>query len=250
MAKKQQTVTDRVYKLLSGSPISYTLPSRNNPRFPLMYWDEAKNVNRVLRYASNQKSPFEDEQDGNVILEPIVFEDGLLHVPKTNPVLQSFLHYHPLNGIGFAEVDKEKEASEDLDYINVELDAMVAARELTLDQTEMLTRVLLGKDPSMISTAELKRDLLVFAKQEPYAFLNAINDPDLKFDARVRRFFEERLLILKNGDKELWYNTPSNKKKIANIPFGYDPHEFASSYLKSDDGLDGLKMLETLMDPQ
>jgi len=37
-----------------------------------------ENENRPLRYARNQKSPFEDEQDGNVILEPIVFEDGML----------------------------------------------------------------------------------------------------------------------------------------------------------------------------
>ena len=32
-----------------------------------MWYDEDKNVNRVLRYAVNQKTPFEDEQDGNAI---------------------------------------------------------------------------------------------------------------------------------------------------------------------------------------
>ena len=73
---------DKVYKLKIGSPLSYTLASRNHPRFPLMWFDEKNNQNRALRYATNQKSPFEDEQDGNAIIESIVFEDGFLRVPK------------------------------------------------------------------------------------------------------------------------------------------------------------------------
>jgi len=99
---KQKVVsTDKVYKLKSGNPLSYTLASRNHPRFPLLWFDEEKNLNRVLRYSVNQKSPFEDEQDGNAVLEPIIFEDGLLRVPKNNPVLQEFLYYHPLRNVVF-----------------------------------------------------------------------------------------------------------------------------------------------------
>ena len=123
-------------------------------------YDEKNNVNRALRYAVNQKSPFEDEQDGNAILEPIVFEDGFLSVPKTNPVLQQFLHYHPFNGIIFVEVDKEREASDEVNDLNLEVDALVEARQLKVDQIEILSRVLFGKDPTMVTTAELKRDLL------------------------------------------------------------------------------------------
>jgi hypothetical protein len=80
---------DKTYKLINGlSPLSYTIPSRNSRRTPLLWYDEKNNVSRALRYARNQKSPFEDEQDGNAILEPIVFEDGFLFAPKTNPALQ------------------------------------------------------------------------------------------------------------------------------------------------------------------
>ena len=83
------------------------LPTRNSRRYPLMYFDEEMGQNRSLRYARNQKSPFEDDQDGNAILEPVIFEDGFLRVPRTNPVLQEFLHYHPMNGLKFHEVDEE-----------------------------------------------------------------------------------------------------------------------------------------------
>jgi hypothetical protein len=235
---------DKVYKLKIGNPLSYTLASRNHPRFPLMWFDEKKQQNRPLRYAMNQKSPFEDEQDGNAIIEPIVFEDGFLSVQRTNPVLQEFLHYHPLNGVIFSEIDKEKESSEEVEDLNVEVDALIEARRLTLEQIETLTRVMFGKDPSTISTAELKRDILVFAKNDPRGFLATLNDPELQFQAKVRLFFEEKLLALRNNDKEVWFNTPTNKKKMLSVPYGEDPYEMAGHFLSSDEGIDSLKMLE------
>jgi hypothetical protein len=244
---KVATLADKVYKLKSGSPLSYTLASRNHPRFPLMWFDEKNQQNRALRYAVNQKSPFEDEQDGNAIIEPIIFEDGFLRVPRTNPVLQEFLHYHPLNGNVFLEVDKEKDANEEVEDLNIEVDALIEARQLSIEQIETLTRVMFGKDPSTVSTAELKRDILVYAKTDPQGFLNILNDPELKFQAKVRKFFEEKLLALRNGDKEVWFNTNSNKKKMLSVPFGQDPYEMVAHFLQSDEGLDSLKMLETVL---
>jgi len=245
---KAPILTDKVYRLLGTAPLSYTIASRNNPRFPLMWFDEEKQKNRALRYATNQNSPFEDEQDGNAILEPIVFEDGFLNVEKRNVALQKFLHYHPHNGTLFAELDKEKDASAEVQDLNMEVDALIEARSLDIGQIEMITRVLFGTDPSTISTAELKRDILVFAKRYPSDFLNAINDPELKFQAKVRTFFENGHISVRNNNKELWYNTSTNKKKMCSIPFNGDPFDTAMSFLMSDEGIDGLKMLDMLLE--
>lgn len=245
MAKVKSS--DKVYKLLAGSPLSYSLASRNHPRFPLMWFDEDKNQNRPLRYAVNQKSPFEDEQDGNAIVEPIIFEDGFLSVSKTNPVLQQFLHYHPLNGIVFVEVDEQKEAEAEVADMNIEIDALIAARELNIEQIETLTRVMFGKDPSLYPSDILKRDILVYAKSEPSEFLNILNDPQLQYQSKVRLFFENKLLALRNNDREVWFNTSTNKKKMISVPFGEDPYEMAGHYLQSDEGLDALKMLEAIV---
>ena len=245
MAK--QTPTDKVYKLKVGTPLSYSLASRNHQRFPLMWFDETKNQNRALRYAINQKSPFEDEQDGNAIMEPIMFEDGFLSVSRTNPVLQEFLHYHPLNGIVFTEVDEQKEADEEVADMNLEIDALIAARELSIQQIETLTRVMFDRDPSIIPTEILKRDILVYAKTEPADFLNILNDPELQFQAKIRLFFEKRLLALRNNDREVWFNTSTNKKKMLSIPFGEDVYEMTGHFLQSDEGLDALKMLEAML---
>lgn len=237
---------DRSYRLKNGkTPLSFTLPSRSHTKFPLMWYDEKNNVNKVLRYAVNQRSPFEDEQDSNPILEPVVFEDGMLLVPKNNPVLQEFLYYHPMNGQVFEEVDNEKEAFEEISMLTIEADALAEARSLTVDQMEMLMRVMFGKDPSLVTTAEMKRDILVFAKRSPKDFLNMINDPELKYQSKIRLFFDKGLLSLRNNNKEIWFSTPTNRKKMCSIPYGEDPYTAAGSFLMSDEGIDALKMLES-----
>lgn len=246
MATKNSS-SDKIYKLKNGAPLSFTLASRNHSRFPLLWFDEKNNINRALRYAVNQKSPFEDEQDDNAILEPIIFEDGFLSVPRTNPVLQQFLHYHPQNGVVFVEVDNEKDASEEIKDINVEVDAMIEARKLTIDQLEIVYRVLFSRDPSTMTTAELRRDVLVYAKKDPEHFMHVIEDPTLKHQSKVRVFFDKGLLVLKNNQKEVWFNTPSNKKKMMNVPFGDDPMFAVAQYLQSDDGIDSLKLLDSCL---
>jgi hypothetical protein len=243
--KKNLMSTDKIYKLKGeAAPLSYTLPSRNNKRYPLLWFDEENNVNRPLRYAINQKSPFEDEQDGNAIVEPIIFENGFLRVQRTNPVLQQFLHYHPLNGRTFIEVDYEKDATKEVENLTAEVDALVEARQLSIEQLEIVSRVLFGKDPSRYTTAELKRDVLIYAKKDPKGFLNMINDPMLKVQSNVHVFFENKLLTFRNGRKEVWFNTASNKKKMLTVPYGEDPYFSVANYLRTDEGIDALKMLE------
>jgi hypothetical protein len=243
--KKNFTSTDKIYKLKGDSaPLSYTLPSRNSKRYPLLWFDEENNVNRALRYAINQKTPFEDEQDGNFIVEPIIFENGFLRVSRTNPVLQQFLYYHPLNGRAFIEVDYEKDAAKEVENLSAEVDALVEARQLSIEQLETVSRVLFGKDPSRYTTAELKRDVLIYAKKDPKGFINMLNDPMLKVQSNVHVFFENKLLSFRNGRKEVWFNTVSNKKKMLTVPYGEDPYFSVANYLRTDEGIDALKMLE------
>jgi hypothetical protein len=247
--KKAVKPVDKVYKLKrEQAPLSYTLPSRNTARFPLMYFDEDNNVNRALRYARNQRSPFEDEQDGNAILEPIVFEDGLLFVPKNNPVLQEFLYYHPMNGRKFVEVDDEKDAAIVVENLNAEVDALIEARGLDISMAESVGRVLFNKDVSKMSSAEIKRDILVYAKNHPKDFLNVLNDPMLKLQSTVHLLFDKKILSFRKNKKEVWYNTSSNKTRMLVIPFGEDPHYIVASFLSSDEGIESLRMLENLLE--
>jgi hypothetical protein len=246
--KKPIVSVDKVYKLTkSEAPLSFMIPTRHTAQFPLLYFDEETNTNRALRYARNQRSPFEDEQDGNVILEPVIFEDGFLTVPRTNPVLQQFLYYHPLNGIKFVEVNEEKDAATEVEKLNAEVDALIAAREMSIEQIEMVSRVLFNKDITKVSTAELKRDILVFAKNNPMQLLEIVNDPTLKLQSTVSLFFDKGLLTFRKNQKEVWFNTNTNKTKLLNIPFGENPYTITASFFQSDDGLESYKVLEKLL---
>jgi hypothetical protein len=236
---------DKIYVLRRKfKPLSYMLPSKNTNRSNLFYFDEAKQTNRALRYAKNQKSPFEDMQDGNLILEPIVFVDGALSVPRNNPVLQEFLSYHPGNGTIFEEVNTEKDASSEIEKLNYELDAQLSARDLTIEKLETVARVLLGSKIDKMSTAELKRDVLIYAKVNPQEFLEILNDPMLELQNTAAKFLDQNLLVLKNKDRDIYYNLAQNKKKLLTIPYGEDPLFILTSFLQSDEGIEVLRLLE------
>tara|TARA_R100000231_G_C5329913_1_gene166068 strand:- start:4274 stop:5029 length:756 start_codon:yes stop_codon:yes gene_type:complete len=247
---KKQEIKAKAYKLCQdATPLSYTIASRNSRRFSLLHWDEEQGINRPLRYARNQKSPFEDEQDGNAILEPVVFEDGFLRVPRTNQVLQQFLALHPQNksngGTVFEEINTEKDAEAEIEVLNAEVDALITARQMDLDQVLEIGRVLFG-DISKISTKEIKRDLLVYARRDPQGFLNLVDDPMVKLQSKIQTFFDNKLLVLRN--KDVYYNTKSNKKRMLVVPQGEKPLEMVALYLQSDDGIQALKMLENKLD--
>jgi hypothetical protein len=243
--KKQSNFVDKVYKLTHDrAPLSYSIPSRNTKRKSLLYFDEETGVNRPLRYSRNQKSIFQDEQDNTAILEPIIFEDGLLFVSKQNQVLQKFLEYHPNNGNMFIEVDKEKDASVDVESLDLSLDAQLMAKELSIEMLETVARIVIGLRIDTLTSAELKRDVRVFASRYPKDFIEALNDPLLKLQNKCAQFFAENILVLKNK-KDVYYNIKGNKNKLLTVPYGEDPLFILASFLQSDEGLEVLRILES-----
>jgi len=248
MKKTINSPVDRVYKLnKEAAPLSYMLSSRHTKRSPLLYFNEEEGVNKPLRYAKNQKTPFEDEQDGNAILEPIVFQDGMLRVPKNNPVLQYFLELHPGYNNVFSLVDDEKDAAKEVDILNYELEAQLLARDMKLEKLESVARVLVGTKIDKMTTAEIKRDVLVYARNNPSEFLNVINDPMLELQDKVVRMFSSNLLILQNKGKDVHFNLAKNKTKMLTVPFGENAQYIVASYFQSDEGIESFRLLEKKM---
>ena len=98
---------DRNYYLKTNkNPLTYTIPTRHSRRYPLTWFDPELGYERELRYATNQKSIFVDEQEGPCTMKHVVFENGILQVPKEKRNLQEFLHHHPHNGLIFLEFDQ------------------------------------------------------------------------------------------------------------------------------------------------
>lgn len=241
--KNTQVLKDKTYRLKGKkAPIVFILNSRNSRRKPLLYFDGTRN--RALRYSSNQASPFEDQQDDNAIIVPVVFEDGMLFVPKTNPVLQEFLSMHPGHGTIFEEIDNEKDATVDVDILDAQLEAQLAARDLDIEMLETIGRIGLSLNVDKMSTAELKRDIRLYARNNPQDFLNTLNDPMLKLQGLASNCLSQGLLLIKNKNKDIYFNLPSNKKKLLSIPFGDSAVHTLATFFQTDDGVELMSMLE------
>ena len=144
-------------------------------------------------------------------------------------------------------MNNEKDAAEDVDILEQALEAQIVAKELSLDKLISVSRILIGGNVERYSTAELKRDILLYAKHNPEDFMEVVNDPDLEFDDEIRQFFDEKLLSLRNHNKDVYFNLKGNKKKMLTIPFGEDPYHVVGSYLKTDEGIDIYQGLSKLL---
>ena len=246
---KKLTRKPRLYRLKTrNTPISFMIASRHSKHKSLLYFDEEQSINRTLRYATNQKSIFEDEQDGTAIVGSIVFEDGFLTTNAEDNLLQTFLSVHPDNGVFFEEVDAEHDAKEDLTSLDLEVDAMVAVKTLDIDELSTLARILLGPYSNNLKSAELKRDMYLYAKENPAEFLDSLNNDDLHLDALVAKVFDQQLLQYRPKKREIYYNFPNNKKRLMVVPFKTDKSKALISYLHTEEGMELLDVLENMVE--
>lgn len=230
---------DRLYMLKNGkTPLTYTIRSKN-----IFWFDEEKGYERELKYTVNQKTPFVDEFNGNARLEHIVFENGILMVPKEKQILQKMLSiYHPDKDKVYVEYDAEVEAQEDLDVIEAEVDALILAREMDIDQAEAIMRVELGSKVSQMTSKELKRDLLIFARNEPRTFIELANDENVNIRNIGVKAAEQG--IIKLSDDQRSFKWASNGRLLMTVPFDENPYSALAAWFKTDEGVEVYQTIE------
>ena len=226
-------IKERNYYLTGNqSPLSYSIRTSN-----IYYFDEEKGYERELKYTSNQRTPFVDEMVGDQRMEHIIFRNGMLIVEKEKAVLQKFLSlYHPSRDVIFYEEKPAVKAANEVDLIELEIDALTAARNLDIDMAEAVMRVEIGSKVSKMSSKELKRDLLIFAKSNPELFLELVNDENV-----VLRNFgikATEMGILKLSSDQRTFSWGSNDRKLMNVPFDEHPYSALAAWFKTDEGME------------
>ena len=230
---------DRVFVLKgNSSPIRLMISVKHTSRRPLTYFDGS--LNRALRYATNQLTPFVDEQDGVVTLEPVTFENGTLIVPSWNVNLQKFLMIHPQFNKIFFELDKEQEASKEVEDIYSEIDAQVEAKNLDINDLEAIARVVMKGNVSSMSSSELRRDMILWAKKNPAEFMNLINDENLKLRNVAVRAVDMNILHIKQDNRTVVWGD-NKKEQIIVAPYGENVYSALALFFKTDEGLDVLQ---------
>jgi Leucine-rich repeat (LRR) protein len=87
-----------------------------------------------------------------------------------------------------------------------------------------------------LSSKELKRDLLVFAKKNPVLFLELAQDDNVQ----LRNFgikATELGIIRLSGDQRtfVW---GSNDRKLMTVPFDEHPYSALAAWFKTDEGME------------
>jgi len=237
--KDSWEVKDRVYYLKRGlTPLTYTIKSRG-----IYYFDEEKGYERELKYTLNQKTVFVDEFKGDARLGHIVFENGTISVPREKQTLQKLLSlYHPDRESLFAELDLVKNAEDDMAGLNLEIDALNMARDMDVEQIEAILRVEQGSSVSKMTSKELKRDALVFARNNPDLFIELANDENVKLRNFGIKCVELGLVKLSSDNRSFtWANTG---RKLLNVPFDEHPYSALAAWFKTDEGLEAYGNLE------
>ena len=226
-------IKDRVYFLKNDKkPLSYIIKSAN-----IYYFDEEKGYERELKYCQNQKTCFVDEMKGDQRLEHIVFRGGALFVEKSKTVLQKLLSlYHPYRDKLFEEHKPAKIAAEEIDVLNEQVDALIAAKNIDIDMAEAIMRVEIGSEVSKLSSKELKRDLLVFARNNPKLFLELADDENVMLRNFGIRAVEAGILRLSSDQRNFLWG--SNGRKLMVIPFDEHPYTALAHWFKTDEGMD------------
>ena len=231
--KQEWEIKDRMYYLKNGkSPLTYLIRGSN-----IFWFDEEKGYERELKYTSNQRTCFVDEMKGDQRLEHIIFKNGSLFVPKNKTVLQKLLSlYHPHKDQLFEEYKPVAQAAQQVDLLELEVDALMAARDLDIDTAEAVMRVEMGSRVTQVSSKELKRDLLIFAKKNPALFLELVNDENVhlrNFGIKAR---EQGIIDL--SDDQRTFSWASTGRKLMTVPFEEHPYTALANWFKTDEGME------------
>jgi hypothetical protein len=226
-------IKDRVYYLKGNKkPLSRMIRSAN------IYWfDEEKGYERELKYCENQRTVFVDEMQGEQRLSHIIFRNGALHVTREKTVLQKLLSvYHPERNVTFHEWQPEVKAESEVDVLEMEIAALNAAQNLDIDMAEAVMRVEIGSKVSSMSSKELKRDLLLYAKKNPKLFLELVNDENVM----LRNFGIKatEMKIIKLSSDQRTFSWGSNDRKLMNVPFDEHPYSALAAWFKTDEGME------------
>ena len=226
-------IKDRLYYLKGGKkPLSRSIKSAN-----IYYFDEELGYERELKYCQNQKTPFVDEMKGDQRLEHIIFRSGSLFVEKEKTVLQKLLSlYHPHKDNIYEEFRPAAIAADEIEILDMQVDALVAARNIDIDMAEAIMRVEKGSKVSNLSSKELKRDLLVFARNNPKLFLELADDENVMLRNFGIKAVEAGILRLSSDQRNFLWG--SNGRKLMVIPFDEHPYTALAHWFKTDEGME------------
>ena len=217
------------YEIIGPGGIVYMLGKSE-----FMVYDKKTGKQRAVRYCPNEPSIYRDDQNENSLKGGIVFREGRLFVSPEQPNLKELLDSHPDNeangGSRFRRVDHAAMAKKELEGDFLYADTVNLVRTKPVDEIMSVAMAFAINTDRMVD--EIRHDLLVFAKKNPKAFIEAFDNPVTEAKAKVKKAIKYNVISHKGGHI-VW--TDTNKHIIA-VPEGKDPVDIFVRYCMTEGG--------------
>ena len=113
---------------------------------------------------------------------------------------------------------------------------------MEIEQAEAILRVEVGSEVDKMSSAELKRDLYIFAKQNPVLFLDLVRDENVILRNLAIKAREMNIINLSQDQRSFTWG--STDRKLMEVPFDENPYSAFAVWLKTDEGVEVYKSIQ------
>jgi hypothetical protein len=208
-----------------------------------LIYDPKSDSNRTIRYAPGEQSIYKDEQPAKVVLGDIVFQNGSLVVPHTNPMLRKYIELSNFNQLNpnrikgsrviFTILDPERDARVEMETEVAQIRAANAALTMEFADLKAYARVL-GVNINNGSEV-IRHDMLVLAKKAPEKFMAGLDDPLVKRQQVILDAMSYKIIEITG--RSISWNMGDKKSLIVPVPIGQDAISwFAEWTMNEKDG--------------
>ena len=93
-----------------------------------------------------------------------------------------------------------------------------------------------------MTSKEIKRDLLLFAKKSPKLFLELVTDDNIQLRNVAVKACEAHILLLSQDQRTFTWK--STGRKLMNVPFDENPYSALAAWFKTDEGVEVYSQIE------
>jgi len=119
---------------------------------------------------------------------------------------------------------------------------MNSAMTMEVDFAEAILRVELGSKVNEMSSKEIKRDVILFARNNPELFISLANDENVQLRNFAIRAVEMGIIKISGDQRSFTWGT--NDRKLMNVPFDENPYSAFASWLKTDEGVEVYRSID------
>ena len=93
-----------------------------------------------------------------------------------------------------------------------------------------------------MSSKEIRRDLLLFARRNPGLFIELANDENVQLRNFAIKASEAGIIKLSQDQRTFMWGT--NNAKLMTVPFDENPYSAMAAFFKTDEGVEIFKSIE------